>query len=118
MAMTKRKPHSSSSAQSDNDKSRDSKPVTSTSEKSGTSSTSLVLTVTLALILAGASYLYTTGSSNSIKTDASLTRLPESYALCTQEAGKVYTVTGEEGNGTADCLLVRKDRILGTGTIG
>ena len=102
--MTKRKPHSSSSAQSDNDKSRDSKPVTSTSEKSGTSSTGLVLTVTLALILAGAS--------------SSLTRLPESYALCTQEAGKVYTVTGEEGNGTADCLLVRKDRILGTGTIG
>lgn len=121
--MSKRKPFKSDSADiSDND---GSKPSVSKSEPKQdlgqtkiSSGSTLVLTVTLALLLATGSYFYSSFSGSSGKAPAFLTRLPESYALCTHEPGKVYTVTGKDGNGTADCLLVRKDRILGTGTIG
>jgi hypothetical protein len=71
-----------------------------------------------ALLLAGASYVFTTrGSLGSIAPTqpATLSKLPESYGLC-GESGKVYTVDKDKPN--VDCILVRKDDILATGTKG
>ncbi|KAI0920404.1 hypothetical protein AcW1_002156 [Taiwanofungus camphoratus] len=42
------------------------------------------------------------------------TQLPESYALCT-DPGKVYTV--DEVKPNVDCMLVRRDRIMATGSL-
>ena len=44
-----------------------------------------------------------------------LSSVPESYAVCT-EPGLVYTV--DEHRPNADCLLVNKDRIAATGSLG
>ena len=41
-------------------------------------------------------------------------RLPKSYALCTAEEGRVYTV--ELGDLATDCVSVSRHRVLGTGT--
>ncbi|THH33281.1 hypothetical protein EUX98_g931 [Antrodiella citrinella] len=70
-----------------------------------------------AVILGALSIAYTTyqrlGSHSS--SSIGLAKLPESYALCAAESGKVYTV--EETLSNVDCVLVVRDRVLGTGTL-
>lgn len=126
IAMSKRKsqkpttvePDDNHSSKSSESASSEAKPIANEPKARLGSSLTFVLTVTLALVLAGASYFYATQPGRDGDVSSLLTRLPESYALCTHETGKVYTVTGEEGNDTADCLLVKKDCVLGTGTVG
>ncbi|KIP09425.1 hypothetical protein PHLGIDRAFT_102850 [Phlebiopsis gigantea 11061_1 CR5-6] len=73
--------------------------------------------ISAAVLLAGASYLLTTRdiSSEAQSGGATLpTTLPESYGLCTTDAGKIYTV--DENKPTVECIVVRKDEVLATGT--
>ncbi|GJE95765.1 amidohydrolase [Phanerochaete sordida] len=67
--------------------------------------------VLVAVALAGASYFL--ARRPAAKEDAGITRLPESYGLC-GEPGKIYTV--DDDHPKVDCILVRKDEILATGT--
>lgn len=76
----------------------------------------LVPWILTALLLAGVSYYLTTRdtSNNSVSmSHVALARLPESYGLCAEPA-KIYTV--DENKPTVDCIIVRKDEILATGS--
>ncbi|CAL1698062.1 unnamed protein product [Somion occarium] len=91
----------------------------STSSSSSSSSSSAFSFPTLALISIAialaltTSYLYSTRTNSDVI--SSFTRLPESYALCTPDNVKIYTVVQDRP--TVHCLLVSKDRLLATGTL-
>lgn len=82
-----------------------------TAPKPPTTPRGYLIWVLAAVTLAGVSYLFT--SSPAAKEDVGTTQLPESYGLCNVD-GKVYTV--DDKRPTVDCILVRKDEILATGT--
>ena len=73
--------------------------------------------VFLAAVLAGvATYLSRRlGHGGASRRHHTVTFAPESYAVCT-EPGLVYTV--DEHRPNVDCLLVNKDRIAATGSLG
>lgn len=87
--------------------------VSTRTRSTGTSDWKKALGV--AVILAAISAVYTV-YRRSAPFATALVKLPESYALCTPEGGKVYTV--DESQLNVDCLLVSRDRILSAGTIG
>ena len=77
-----------------------------------------LLWISTAILLAGVSYILTTWSPSSdtrANSSALPITLPESYGLCT-EPGRIYTV--DEDKPTVDCIIVRKDEVLATGTKG
>lgn len=76
------------------------------------SSSSYLPWLLAALALAGCSYLYIGTGKASGGTQITTPSLPESYGLC----GKIYTV--DQDKPTVDCILVRKDTIISTGTRG
>ncbi|TCD68977.1 hypothetical protein EIP91_009199 [Steccherinum ochraceum] len=72
-------------------------------------------TAVLLAALSAAFTVYRRIQSSSAPSTTATAKLPESYALCTAEPGKVYTV--EESAANVDCVLVSRDRILGTGSL-
>ena len=73
----------------------------------------------IAVFLAGLSTAYTIYrriGEHTVSSTGRVTRLPESYAVCTAEARRVYTVVDDAPR--VDCLLVSRDRVMGAGTIG
>ena len=88
------------------------------SEPPKVGSRSILPWIFCALLLAGVSYVFTTRRTpdgDSTARLANVADLPESYGLCA-EPGKIYTVDVKHPN--VDCILVRKDTILATGTRG
>lgn len=88
------------------------------STRADSSSHNYLLWISAAVLLAGITYLFMsrgTSSNTQPKASSLPSILPESYGLCT-EPGKIYTV--DEGTPTVDCIIVRKDEILTTGTKG
>lgn len=68
-----------------------------------------------AVVLACASYLLTAYYHASDTHSASISMVPESYAVCT-DAGKIYTI--DNVNPTVDCILIHRDEFRASGTIG
>ena len=45
------------------------------------------------------------------------TRLPDEYAICTQDGARVYTVPQSGGVGPVECVLVRGREVIDTGSL-
>ena len=46
------------------------------------------------------------------------THLPEWYAVCSKEGNKVYTVPVDGGVGGVECVVVKGQRVVDTGSLG
>ena len=93
-------------------------PQASSKSPSRIASGSYLLWISTAILLAGASYLLTArNNSSSVQSSGAILPaiLPESYGLCT-EPGKIYTV--DEATPIVDCIVIRKDEVLATGSRG
>ncbi|KAI0790942.1 amidohydrolase family-domain-containing protein [Abortiporus biennis] len=81
--------------------------------------------ILLTLLLGGLSFVYTyyfasksQEKLDKIKQAEVHTHLPESYALCTSEKGKIYTVAQNDTEwNVVDCFLVKQDRIGAVGNL-
>lgn len=81
-----------------------------------TSKSTYVMWLLTGLTLAAVTYIFIPNDTPSVsKVALRNTHLPESYAICT-EPGKIYTV--DASNSAVDCILVRRDEIMASGTLG
>jgi hypothetical protein len=74
------------------------------------------LHIAISLLILGGFVFY--AQRNIPKHAPRIDKLQESYAICSKEGRKVYTVPEEGGVGGVECVVVRGKEVLDTGSLG